>query len=823
MTAELSGLHHARDEQHRRLCRRFVEVGMADVGLVGGKNASLGELTRALAERGIRVPEGFATTADAYWAFVDQSRLREPIAAAVDAMHRGESSLEETGARIRALLLAAQVPDDVAGALHGAYTHLGGVVGCADPDVAVRSSATAEDLPTASFAGQQASFLHISGFAALLDAWRRCVASLFTDRAIAYREANGFGHLDVALSVGVQRMVRSDVGAAGVAFTLDTETGFPHVVVIDAAWGLGESVVGGTVDPDEYVLFKPALKEHGRVPILSRTRGRKTLKVIYASHGGTVSVPTDSRERHAWVLGESDILQLARWAVDIEQHYGRPMDVEWARDGVTGELFIVQARPETVAARQESALLRTYRVNAHGPTLLTGISVGQAVATGPVCIVHSPAEIDKVSAGCVLVTSVTDPDWVPVMKRAAALITDHGGRTSHAAIVSRELGLPAVVGTGSATATLHDGQLVTVSCLDASEGQIWDGSADVEQQEMDLAALPPTRTKVMLNVASPAAAMRWWRLPADGIGLLRMEFLVSTNIKAHPMALAHPERLAEKERAEILRLTHDYSSPEEFFIDQLASGIGRIAASRWPDPVIVRMSDFKTNEYAHLLGGSSFEPSEENPMIGWRGASRYYDDGYRDGFALECRALRRVRRELGLTNVRLMIPFCRTLDEADQVLATMAANGLRRGEDGLQVYVMAEIPANVILAADFAARFDGFSIGSNDLTQLVLGVDRDSDRLAALFDESNPAVTTLITQLIETAHRSGRPVGLCGQRPSNDPAFARFLVASGIDSVSVTPDSFLAVRRIVAEAEAEAGIVVPTPREGMPARNAVDL
>ncbi len=793
-------------EQLTRFCRRFEEVGMEDVALVGGKNASLGELVRSLKTRGIRVPDGFATTSDAYWAFLDSANLREPITAELAALERGERTSEQAGECIRELILTASVPDDVAGALHGAYTVLAGAAGMPDPDVAVRSSATAEDLPTASFAGQQESFLHISGFAALLSAWRSCIASLFTDRAMAYREANGFRHLDVALSVGVQRMVRADLGSSGVAFTLDTETGFPHVVVINAAWGLGEAVVGGTVDPDEYVVFKPALDDPTCAPLLSRSRGSKALKVVYAPHhGGTVSVPTTSLERAAWVLETADVVQLARWAADIERHYGRPMDVEWAKDGRTGELFIVQARPETVAARRESALLRSYTIKSHGPQLLTGISVGQAVATGAVCVVRSPAEIDKVTPGAVLVTSVTDPDWVPAMKRAAALITDHGGRTSHAAIVSRELGLPAVVGTGSATTALVDGQIVTVSCLDADAGYVFEGPAEVEERDIDLTGLPPTRTKVMLNLASPAAAMRWWRLPADGIGLLRMEFLVTNSVKAHPMALAHPELVPdEKERAKVLELTRDHATPGDYFVDQLATGIGRIAASRWPRPVIVRMSDFKTNEYAHLLGGSSFEPAEDNPMLGWRGASRYYDPAYRDGFALECRAIRKVRETLGLTNVRVMIPFCRTLSEADQVLATMADHGLQRGSGGLEVYVMAEIPANIVLAEQFADRFDGFSIGSNDLTQLVLGVDRDSDRLAALFDESNPAVTTLIQQLIAAAHRKGRPVGLCGQRPSNDPAFARFLVSSGIDSISVTPDSFLNVRRIVAEAEAEA-------------------
>ncbi len=494
------------DGHLHRYCRRFEEVGMSDVALVGGKNASLGELTNALSGSGIRVPQGFATTADAYWAFLDHTGLRESIGQAFAEVGAGDLTVEAAGSSIRAMLLAAKVPDEVAGALHGAYTHLGLVIGKPDPDVAVRSSATAEDLPNASFAGQQASFLHVRGFEQLLEAWKRCVASLFTDRAIAYRETNGFAHLDVALSVGVQRMVRADVGAAGVAFTLDTETGFPHVVVIDAAWGLGESIVGGTVDPDEFMVFKPALERplgHGRVPILARTLGRKELKVIVDPDGGTRSVPTDEAEREGWALADVDVLRIARWASAIEQHYGRPMDVEWALDGTSGELFVVQARPETVAAQRDSAVMRSYRVTEHGPTLLTGVSVGQAVATGPVCVVNSPAQIAAVVPGCVLVTRVTDPDWVPIMKKAAALVTDHGGRTSHAAIVSRELGLPAIVGTGNATATLRDGQIVTVSCVDAEDGVVYEGAARVERDDVDLSELTPTRTKVMLNIASP--------------------------------------------------------------------------------------------------------------------------------------------------------------------------------------------------------------------------------------------------------------------------------------------------------------------------------
>ncbi|HSP39308.1 MAG TPA: phosphoenolpyruvate synthase [Frankiaceae bacterium] len=793
-----------------RFCRRLDEIGNTDVGLVGGKNASLGEMLGSLTASGIRVPAGFASTSDAYWEFLDAADLRRPIAEAVGRYRDGRLPLGTLGLDVRTMLLNAPIPPAIADALIRSYEELGNRLGSPDPDVAVRSSATAEDLPDASFAGQQESYLHIRGTAELLNAWRQCVASLFTDRAISYRESNGFGHLDVALSVGVQQMVRSDVGSSGVAFTLDPESGFPNVVVIDAAWGLGESVVGGTVDPDEYVVFKPALADPGTAPVLKRRRGQKEVKVVYNSQeldagdagGATVTIPTSELERTAWTLDEAAVLQIARWAVEIERHYGRPMDIEWARDGESGELFIVQARPETVNARRESALLRSYRLLSHGERLLTGLAVGQAVATGPVVRVSSPEDFDSVPHGAVVVTRVTDPDWLPVMKRAAALVTDHGGRTSHAAIVSRELGLPAVVGTGTATSTLVDGQQVTVSCVEGEQGVIYAGAADVEEQDLDLGDLPQISTKIMLNLASPVAAMRWWRLPADGIGLLRMEFLVTNTVKVHPMALAHPELVEDAdEQATVRALLQEHGDAEGYMRHTLASGIAEIAASRWPEPVTVRMSDFKTNEYANLLGGRAFEPVEANPMLGWRGASRYYDPGYRDGFALECRALRHVREVLGLTNVRLMIPFCRTVEEADKVLAVLADEGLRRGENGLEIYVMAEIPSNILLAGRFAERFDGFSIGSNDLTQLTLGVDRDSDRLAGLFDESDAAVEQLITHLIRTAHEHGVPVGLCGQRPSNDPSFAAFLVRHGIDSISVTPDSYLSVRQIVADAE----------------------
>ncbi|MGE7434251.1 phosphoenolpyruvate synthase [Kitasatospora sp. NPDC001175] len=778
----------------------FTDLGRDDVSLVGGKNASLGELITRLGPAGVRVPDGFATTAEAYREFLDTPGLRKRIAAQLDRLREGEP-LAEVGSAIRAAVLSTPLPSALERDLGEAYERLGGNVWRTDPDVAVRSSATAEDLPQASFAGQQETFLNVRGREALLDACRRCYASLFTDRAIDYRERMGFGQLSVALSVGVQLMVRSDLGGAGVVFTLDTETGFPEVVLISAAWGLGETVVSGQVDPDEYVVFKPLLKDPALNPVLQASVGPKRRKAVYAEQGLTRTVDTTPEERSRLVLNGTEVRTLAQWAVAVEEHYGCPMDLEWAKDGPRGELFVVQARPETVQSRRRGAVLRRYRLTGTGERLVDGIAVGEAVGVGPVCALADPVDLERFQAGAVLVTAITDPDWEPLMKRAAAIVTDHGGRTSHAAIVSRELGVPAVVGTGRATTVLADWQQVTVSCAEGAEGHVYAGQVDFEESETDLGLLPQTRTRVMLNLADPAAAFRWWRLPADGVGLARMEFIVAHQVRVHPMALVHPERLSPEDRRQVDALTEGYCDRTDYFVDRLAQGVALIAASRWPDPVIVRTSDFKTNEYARLVGGTPFEPVEANPMIGWRGASRYYDDRYREGFALECSALRKVRDELGLTNVVVMIPFCRTPQEGDRVLSEMAANELARGRNGLLVYVMAEIPSNILLAEQFSMRFDGFSIGSNDLTQLTLGVDRDSDLLAHLFDETDHAVTRSVESLIATAHAAGRPVGLCGQRPSNDPEFTRFLVQAGIDSVSVTPDSFATVKQHVAAAE----------------------
>ena len=785
----------------------FEALRRTDVPRVGGKNASLGEMVATLACQGVNVPPGFALTAEAFWRFVDANSLQPVIASALAELDGGKLSLAEAGLTIRRAMLRGAWPAETVEAIRLAYDELNRRVGQTDIDVAVRSSATAEDLPEASFAGQQETYLNIRGERALLDACRRCYASLFTDRAISYRQAKGIDHSKVALSVGVQRMVRSDLGGAGVMFTIDTETGFDKSVLINAAWGLGENVVQGKVEPDEYEVYKPLLSEPSLSPIVGKKLGGKGLKMIYTNDGDhpTKNVPTSKAERASFVLSDQEILTLSRWACVIEQHYGQPMDIEWAKDGVTSEVFVVQARPETVESRREASAVKTWHIKKTGRKILSGVSIGEAVAAGKVCIIDNPRDMERFVDGAILVTQTTDPDWVPVMRRAAAIITDQGGRTSHAAIVSRELGLPAIVGAGNATHLLHDEQDVTVSCAEGREGFVYEGIADFEVEEIDFGSIPATRTQVMLNLANPAAAFRWWRIPADGVGLARMEFVVSNHIKIHPMALARFDTLKDEDAKQtIAAMTAGYEDRTEYFVDRLARGLGRIAAAQYPHPVVVRMSDFKTNEYAHLIGGAEFEPKEENPMLGFRGASRYYSPRYREGFALECRAIFRLRNEMGFKNVVVMIPFCRSTKEADRVLEVMAQNGIRRGEAGLKIYVMCEIPSNVILAKAFAQRFDGFSIGSNDLTQLTLGVDRDSADLAELFDEQDDAVKWMIQSVITKAHEAGAHVGLCGQAPSDHPEFAAFLVECGIDSISVSPDSFIAVKRTVAAAESAA-------------------
>jgi pyruvate,water dikinase len=780
----------------------FKDVGIADVPRVGGKNASLGEMIRALGAEGISVPDGFAVTAEAYRAFLSHNRIEGRIGQIFQRRSEQNLSLAEAGRQIRGLIRRGKLPAEMRDEICAAYGSLARQVATEEPAVAVRSSATAEDLAGASFAGQQETFLNVRGDAALLDACRNCFASLFTDRAISYRELKGFSHLEAALSVGVQLMVRSDLGGAGVMFTLDTESGFPHVVTISASWGLGESVVQGIVDPDQYMVFKPLLGNGAR-PLIEKRLGGKSEKIVYGRSRAerTRTVRTRPVERRAFVISDDEALQLARWAARIEAHYGKPMDIEWAKDGATGELFILQARPETVQAARSGTELQIYHLREKGDTLVSGAAIGTAVASGRARIIRGAADLKAFRDGEIIVAEATSPDWLPAMKRAAGVVTDHGGTTSHAAIVSRELGLPAVVGTGNATQVIGNGDEITLSCASGETGIVFAGKLDFERETIDLSALPPTRTQLMVNLASPDAAFNWWRLPARGVGLARMEFIIGSMIKAHPMALAHPERLRAMDAHRVARLASGYPTPADYFVDHLARGIGKLAAAFHPHPAIVRLSDFKTNEYADLIGGREFEPIEANPMIGFRGASRYYHDLYRDGFALECRALRRVREEMGFDNIVVMVPFCRTPVEADLVLETMAENGLERGRAALQVYMMCEVPSNVVLAEAFAERFDGFSIGSNDLTQLVLGVDRDSALLHALFNERDAAVEIMIAEVIAKARRAAVKIGICGQAPSDHPEFAAFLVERGIDSISLNPDSFVRTATHVAQAE----------------------
>lgn len=822
----------------------FREITISDVGTVGGKNASLGEMIGQLAALGVRVPDGFAVTAEAFRLHLRQAGIEQWVYQQVDGLNVADTRLlAETARRVRERIAGAPLPTPVRNAIVGAYRALsrdaracmrgkggeggeGGEGGVPCLDVACRSSATAEDLPTASFAGQHETYLNIRGEAALEAAVRACMASLFTDRAIVYRVHNGFAHRAVALSVGVQRMVRSDLACAGTMFTLDTESGHRGVVVIDGAWGLGETVVQGRVNPDEFWVHKTGAKA-GKRAVIRRDLGDKAVKLVY-SGGGSVDarsvreVPVDQGDRQRFVLTDDEALTLARWAMIVEEHYSKkagtdvPMDLEWAKDGPsgtsegTGALFIVQARPETVHSRGRSsaggARIETFRLKGRPPAaIVTGKAVGARIGSGQVRVVRSLDDLHRFRDGEVLVAGMTDPDWEPVLRKAAAVVTDRGGRTCHAAIVSREIGLPCVVGTGIATGALRDGQTVTVSCAQGDVGSVHDGALPFEREEVDPddeSALPAPRVPLMLNLADPGNAFRLARLPerlVSGVGLMRIEFLVSNRIGVHPMALVHPERVESPETmAEIRRRAAAYPSLTDFFVSRLAEGIAQIGAAFHPRPVIVRFSDFKTNEYARLLGGEPFEPREENPMIGWRGASRYYDERYREGFALECAAVRRVREGMGLTNVIVMIPFCRTLTEGRAVLAEMARHGLERGKDGMQVYVMCEIPNNVILAERFGELFDGFSIGSNDLTQLTLGVDRDSDLLLHLFDERDPGVRAMIELVVRRAHAKQRRVGICGEAPSNDPDFAAWLADLGIDSISLNPDALPGVARTLA-------------------------
>ena len=780
------------------------DVRNTDVASVGGKNASLGEMIATLGGGGIRVPHGFAITAQAYWQFLDASCIREDITRCMAHLDRRElSNLKAIADEARALILKSAWPDDLAKEIRAAYERLsqGGT------SVAVRSSATAEDLPTASFAGRHESFLNIQGEEALLEACKRCYASLFSERAIKYRQDMGFPDMKVALSIGVQHMVRSDAGGAGVIFTLEPESGFRNVVHIAANWGLGENVVQGAVETDEYQVFKPTLRE-GKRAILQRRLGGKQKTMILAPAGeerpgsGTHNVDTPQDQRDRFVLNDREVEQLARWALIIEDHYGMPMDIEWAKDGLTGELYIVQARPETVHSARDPFQLKEYELKSRGTLLAKGSAVGSKIAAGRVRKLDSPAQADLLQDGEVLVTDITNPDWDPVLKRASAIITNKGGRTSHAAIVAREMGTVAIVGALNATDVLQDGQLVTVSCAEGRIGKVYDGRSNWTENRIDLKNMQLPRTDAMLILADPEKAFRYSFYPNRGVGLMRLEFVINNAIRVHPMALVKYDELTDaKAKAEIGKLTKHHPDKRRYFIEHLAEAVATIAAAFHPYDVIVRMSDFKTNEYASLLGGKQFEPDEENPMIGFRGASRYYNERYREGFRLECAAMKMVREEMGLTNVKLMIPFCRTVGEAKRVVELMADFGLKRGENGLQLYMMTEIPSNVIRAKDFAQYFDGFSIGSNDLTQLTLGIDRDSAIISDLFSESDAAVTDMITTVIASAHATGTRIGLCGQAPSDDPAFAKFLVEQGIDSISFNPDALINGINNIREAE----------------------
>jgi pyruvate,water dikinase len=800
--------------------RWFSELGVGDVPLVGGKNASLGEMYRELASQGVRVPNGFAVTAEAYRYILDQADAWPRLHRALDGLDaRNVDDLARRAQLAREIVYGAALPPDLVAEIHEAYARLQAEYG-EHLTVAVRSSATAEDLPTASFAGQHETFLNISGKARVLDAVRLCCASLFKDRAISYRVDNGFDHFKVFQSVGVMKMVRSDRASSGVIFTLDTESGFRDAVFITGAYGLGENVVQGTVDPDEFYVFKPTFRQ-GRRTVLRRKLGGKEIRMVYSKGAGretTHNVPTPREDQARFCISDNDVMELADAAIRIEDHYSRkagrptPMDVEWAKDGVDGHLYIVQARPETVASQKPLGLVDEYRLQGKGDVLARGRAVGGKVATGLVRVITDVTQLGQFKPGEVLVADTTMPDWGTVMKIAGAVVTNRGGRTCHAAIVARELGIPAVVGCDDATTRLRTGDAVTVSCAEGAEGRVYAGALPFTTTRTDLGTLPRPRTHLMVNIGNPDVAFQTAQLPTDGVGLARMEFIVAEHIKAHPMALIHPEKIDDpKVREQIARLTRGFDSPAEYFIRHLAEGVGTIAAAFYPKPVIVRMSDFKTNEYASLLGGRGFEPHEENPMIGFRGAARYTHPAYAEGFALECAAMKRVREDMGLTNVKLMIPFCRRVAEAERVLQAMAGHGLRRGENGLEIYVMCEIPNNVLQFDAFAKLFDGFSIGSNDLTQLVLGVDRDSSTVAFDFDERDDGVKAMISQAIEGGRRTRRHVGICGQAPSDYPEMAQYLVEQGIDSMSVTPDTLLEITRSVLAVEQRLGRV---PRAG---------
>ena len=797
-------------KQSAKYIRWFEEIKIEDVPLVGGKNASLGEMYRELGSQGVKIPGGFAVTAEAYWLVVKSAGILDALEDSMAGLDKTNiADLAKRGKKARGLILDAGIPDELWAEIKDAYDRLCEEYG-SYTDVAVRSSATAEDLPTASFAGQQETYLNVSGYHVLREACSKCLASLFTDRAISYRIDHNFDHFKVALSIGIMKMVRSDLATSGVMFTLDTETGFRDVVFITGSYGLGENIVQGAVNPDEYYVFKPTFRK-GHSALIRKNLGNKRIKMLYGKGNSKVltrNVDVPELDRRRFCITDEEAMILAGYAITIEDHYSkkagkaRPMDIEWAKDGKTGDLFIVQARPETVESQKAMDVLEIYHLDGSGPVLARGNSVGGKIATGKAHIISDIAYLSSFKPGEVLIADTTTPDWEPVMKTAAAIVTSRGGRTCHAAIVSRELGVPAIVGSDDIMKAVHTGQKITVSCVVGDEGRVYDGILPFHVETVSLKGIQRPKTKIMMNIGNPEVAFSASMIPNDGVGLARMEFIINSYIKIHPMALIHPERVTNKrEREEINSLTFGYENKRDYFVEKLAYGIGSIVAAFYPKPVVVRLSDFKTNEYASLIGGQYFEPKENNPMLGFRGASRYYDEQYREGFALECRAIKWVREEMGLTNLIVMVPFCRRVGEAEEVLAEMAKNGLKRGENGLEVYVMCEIPNNVILVDEFSKLFDGFSIGSNDLTQLTLGVDRDSEIVAHDFDERDPGVMKMISMAIQGARRNHRHSGLCGQAPSDYPEFAEFLVREGIDSVSLNPDSVMKVTLKAVEIE----------------------
>ncbi|MEM6265751.1 MAG: phosphoenolpyruvate synthase [Bacteroidota bacterium] len=783
--------------------KHFREIDLTHVPEVGGKNASLGEMFQKLTAKGVKVPDGFATTSAAYWYFLDKAQLKDRVFDRIQELDTQEfTNLAQIGESLRTMILEATVPTEIEDAIREGYNKLIEAYG-AHISLAVRSSATAEDLPNASFAGQQESYLNVKGIDELLKACQRCYASLFTNRAIKYREDNGFDHSQVALSIGIQLMVRSDKAASGVNFTIDPDSGFEDIILITGVWGLGENIVQGNANPDEFLVFKPNLT-NGKQPIISHKLGDKAKTMIYRKSGsGVINLDTPLEKQEQYVLTDEEIVTLARWSQTIEEHYGRPMDIEWAKDGISGELFIVQARPETVFSNKKDRVkFSTYRLTQKGEILCSGIGLGSKITSGRVRILHSPTEADKLQKGEVLVTTQTNPDWDPILKKASAIITETGGRTSHAAIVAREVGAVAIVGTGNATQVLQDGMEVTVSCAEGATGYIYKGVLPWEEKEVDTSTMRTPSTTPMLILADPEQAFKLASYPTGGIGLMRLEFVINNSIQVHPMALKRFDQIQDESvRNKIEQLTHHYPDKEEYFVHKLAEAVATMAAAFYPRQVVVRMSDFKTNEYANLIGGAAFEPREANPMIGFRGASRYYHDKYKEGFALECKAMKLVREEMGLDNVKVMIPFCRTLKEAEKIVDLMAQNGLKRGENGLQLFMMIEIPNNVVLAEEFSAYFDGFSIGSNDLTQLNLGIDRDSELLSGIFDINDPGVKKMTAMALDAANKTGRHIGLCGQAPSDFPEFAQFLVEHGIDTISFNPDALIQGIKNINEAE----------------------